>query len=316
MPSRRGRATLTPMITLYASLDRMARLCLSVTFVLIGFGASSVSAQPAGSSAQTFAVLGASTVTNTGLTIVTGDVGVSPGTAITGFPPGTVVAGAIHAGDMAAAQAHAAATIENATLRAMTCLPSNNLSGQVLGTQVLSLPPGVYCFDTTAQLTGTLFLTGAGPWVFQVGTTLTTASNSAIIVADAGTSCSGSNVFWQIGTAATLGTGTRFEGNIYAATSITLTTGASVSGSAVALTAAVTMDTNIVSVCTADAGVPGGGDDDHDGDHDGDHDRDHDGHHHHGDHDGHHHHGDHDGHHGDKDHKDKDQDHKGGKDRG
>jgi ice-binding like protein len=233
---------------------RMTRCSIIVPLAAIVLNASAASAQSPLGSAQSFGVLGATTVTNTGPTVVTGDLGVSPGTAITGFPPGVALGGAVHAADLVAAQAQADAGMANARLRAMACTPLNNLSGQVLGTDVLMLPPGVYCFNTSAQLTGTLSLTGAGPWVFQVGSTLTTASNSAIVVVDAGQNCSGSNVFWQVGSSATLGTGTRFAGNVLALASITATTGVSVTGSLLALTGAVTMDTNNISVCSSGAG--------------------------------------------------------------
>ena len=201
-------------------------------------------------SAQSFAVLGASIVTNIGASVLTGNLGVSPAIAITGFPPGVVV-GTIHQGDPIAAQAHDDAGIANLYFKGLPCLPANNLTGQVLGVGVLSLPPGVYCFDTSAQLTGTLTLTGAGPWIFQMGSTLTTAANAEVVVADAGPACSGANVFWQVGSSATLGTGTHFAGTILALASATIGTGATVSGSVVALTAGVTLDSNAVSVCAA-----------------------------------------------------------------
>jgi ice-binding like protein len=242
------------MTEMSSYLRRMTRLAAIVLLAAMALNASAASAQSPPGSAQSFAVLGATTVTNTGPTVVTGDLGVSPGTAITGFPPGVVLGGAIQAADLVAAQAQADAGMANARLRAMTCPAINNLTGQVLGTDVLALPPGVYCFNTSAQLTGTLSLTGAGPWVFQIGSTLTTASDSAIVVVDAGQNCSGSNVFWQVGSSATLGTGTRFAGNILALASITATTGVSVSGSLMALTGAVTMDTNNVAICSSGSG--------------------------------------------------------------
>jgi hypothetical protein len=261
------------------SLRRVTRLS-AVSLAAILLNVSAASAQPSLGSAQSFAVLGATTVTNTGLTVVTGNLGVSPGTAITGFPPGVVVGGTIHAADMIAAQAQADAHLAYAGLKGMACPPTpggNNLTGQVLGTDVLSLPPGVYCFNTSAQLTGMLSLTGGGPWIFQIGSTLTTAANSSIVVVGTAPNC-GSNVFWQIGSSATLGTGTQFVGNILALASITLTTGATTSGSVVALTAAVTMDSNPASVCSTGSVPPPPPDldkceDRHDRDHDGD-DRD------------------------------------------
>lgn len=222
----------------------LARLAFIVPFVALLHSPSPALAQVSLGSAETFAVLGASTVTNTGLTTITGDLGVSPGTAITGFPPGIVIGGTIHAGDAVAAQAHSDAALAYAALVDATC--TTNLTGQDLGGQTLS--PGVYCFDSSAQLTGTLNLDGGGPWIFQIASTLTTASNSFVLV-NGGQVCDGADVFWQVGSSATLGTGTQFVGNILALASITLTTGANVSGSALALTGAVTMDNNTVSVC-------------------------------------------------------------------
>ena len=109
----------------------------------------------------------------------------------------------------------------------------------------MTLTPGVYCFDTSAQLTGDLVLDALGDplavWVFQTGSTLTTASASSVSVINSGQIF---NVFWKVGSSATLGTGTRFIGNILADASITLDTGASLIGRALALNGAVTMDTN------------------------------------------------------------------------
>ena len=241
------------MTDICAAPRRATRLSIIAFVSAIVLVAPAAVAQSLGS-AQSFAVLGASTVTNTGASLISGNVGVSPGTSITGFPPGVVVSGSIHAGDVAAAQAHADASVASAKLKALPCPSINNLSGRVLGTDVLTLPPGVYCFDTSASLVGTLGLTGAGPWVFQIGTTLTTATASAVVVIDAGANCSGSNVFWQLGTSATLGTATHFAGHVLASVSVTATTGVSVSGSLIALIGAVTLDTNAVSACAAGAG--------------------------------------------------------------
>ena len=194
--------------------------------------------------ARSFAVLGASTVTNTGATTIIGDAGVSPGSSVTGFPPGTV-SGTIHAADAIAARAQVDAATAYNFLAAETC--TTNLTGVDLGG--LTLTPGVYCFDSSAQLTGTLNLNAVGDpnavFVFLLGSTLTTASNSAVILSG-GSPC---GVYFQVGSSATLGTGTRFAGNIFALTSITMTTGASVSGGSYALDGAVTMDTNAATAC-------------------------------------------------------------------
>ncbi len=199
-------------------------------------------------SAGNFAVLAGSTVTNTGNTVITGGgVGVSPGTAITGFPPGTIALPfTMHNGDAVAAQAQSDLTI--AYNVAVGLAPTQTLTGQDLGG--LTLTPGVYFFSSTAQLTGTLTLNDLGnpndQFVFQIGSTLTTASNSKVVTI--GGSIPGSNVFWQVGSSATLGTGTAFEGHILALTSITLTTDATIlNGSALARNGAVTLDTNTIS---------------------------------------------------------------------
>lgn len=187
-----------------------------------------------------FAILGATTVTNTGLSAITGDLGVSPGTAVTGFPPGTVT-GTIYAGVEPAGTAQAQATVRYNDLSGTAC--EVNLTGQDLGGKTLA--PGVYCFDTSAQLTGTLTLSGAGTYIFQMGSTLTTASNSAVLLTDGATS---NNVHWQIGSSATLGIETAFFGNVYALANVTMNTGASLIGRAVAQTGAVTLDTNLVNI--------------------------------------------------------------------
>ena len=202
-------------------------------------------------SAQSFAVLGASTVTNTGPTIITGDLGVSPGSSCTGFPvpctggPG-VVNGTIYtgAGSLAGA-AQSSALIAYNGLVAEAC--GTNLSGQTLGTSpgAVTLSPGVYCFNSSAQLTGTLTLDGSGVYVFQIGSTLTTASNSSVVLANG---AAAGNVFWQVGSSATLGTDTVFAGSILALTSDTVTTGATINGRVFALNGAITLDSNVITV--------------------------------------------------------------------
>jgi hypothetical protein len=207
-------------------------------------------------SSQSFAVLGASTVTNTGPTIITGDLGVSPGTAVTGFPPGTVTGGTIHAGDAVAAAAQADAHTAYAALVAEPC--GTNLSGMTLGLSpgAVTLSSGVYCFNSSAQLTGTLNLNGNGVYVFQIGSTLTTASNSSVVMTNGATA---GNIFWQVGSSATLGTNTAFSGNLFSLISDTITTGTSVAGRVFALTGAVTLDSNNINAAAAPAGGGGGG---------------------------------------------------------
>jgi Ice-binding-like len=218
----------------------MKKLMLVICLMGAGSLGWAQSAPPLGS-AQSFAVLGASTVTNAGPTVITGDLGVSPGTAVTGFPPGSVTGGTVHAGDATATAAHAAAHTAYANLVAQPC--GTNLTGKTLGTSpgAVTLSPGVYCFDSSAQLTGTLTLNGSGVYVFKTGTTLTTASKSSVALAKGATA---GNVFWQVGSSATLGTNTAFVGSILANISDTVTTGASVTGRVFALTGAVTLNEN------------------------------------------------------------------------
>jgi len=188
--------------------------------------------------------LGASTVTNGGPTVVIGNLALSsPGVSVTGFPPGTIVAGSIHIGDALANQAHADASTAYAQVAGETL--TSNLSGQNLGG--LTLTPGVYHFDTAAQLTGTLTLNTQGDpnaaFHFQIGTTLTTDPASVISLLNGNTV----NIFWQIGTSATIGVNSTFVGNILADQSITVNSGAMISGRAIAINAAVTLSTNTIN---------------------------------------------------------------------
>jgi hypothetical protein len=197
---------------------------------------------PSLGAADPFAVLGGTTVTNTGPTVVNGDLGVAPGAAVTGFPPG-IVNGTIEA---ATARALSAQSSNTAAFLALNQPCDANLTGQNLGG--LTLTPGTYCFDTSAQLTGTLTLDGQGSgaavWVFRVGSTLTTASNSTVSLINGAEAC---GVFWQIGSSATFGTNTTFRGNVLALTSITMNTGATSRGSMLARNGAVTLDSNVIN---------------------------------------------------------------------
>jgi len=186
--------------------------------------------------------------------VVNGDLGVSAGNAVTGFPPGIVVDGTIHAGDAVAAQAQSDLTAAYNALVGQPC--GTNLTGQDLGG--LTLLAGVYCFSTSAQLTGDLTLSG-GPdavFIFQIGSTLTTASGSSVNLVGGAQSC---NVFFQVGSSATLGTATDFTGNVLALTSITAQTGATVDGRLLARNGAVTLDTNRITASGCSGGSGGGG---------------------------------------------------------
>lgn len=216
---------------------------------------------PAGASflnsAADFAVLGATAVTNVGVTAIRGDVGVYPADTITGS--GTVtLTGAYHAADPTAQQAQADARGAFGTLAALPV--TADLSGQDLAT-VGPLAPGAYRFASSAFLTGALtldFVTNpGGAFVFQIGSTLTTADASSVSVLNG---APGSGIFWQVGSSATIGTGTRFAGNILADQAITLGSGAQLlCGRALALRAAVTLSSNRISNdCTGDGALASG----------------------------------------------------------
>jgi|ERR1700687_4481072 len=208
--------------------------------------AHAVTGAPSLGTAEGFAVLAGSTVTNTGPTAIIGNLGVSPGIAVVGFPPGEVF-GEIHAGDDVALQAQNDVTTAYGDLAGRPC--NRDLSGMDLG-DVGTLTPGVYCFSSSAQLTGTLTLDAQGSFdavfIFQIGSTLTTAPSSSVLLINSGQDY---GVFWQVGSSATLDTTTAFRGSIVALTSITLNTGASIHcGRALARNGAVTLDTNDIFI--------------------------------------------------------------------
>jgi hypothetical protein len=224
---------------------------IGLLVAVVGGGSASAATAPVGlGTAGAFAVMGASTVTNTGFSVISGSLGVSPGTAVTGFPPGVVLNGSIHAADATAGQAQQDITTayNDVAGRPVTAAVTADLAGQ-------TLLPGVYD-GGTLSLTGTLTLdaqSDAGAvFILRAASTLTTASASRVLLT-AGTNPCG--VFWLVGSSAALGTGSTLVGTVLAQTAITAGTGADVTGRLLARTAAVTLDDTKVRLptCTSAA---------------------------------------------------------------
>ena len=194
--------------------------------------------------AATFVVLAGSTVTNTGLTTATGDLGVSPGTAVTGFGPGTLV-GTQHAADPTSAQAEAALTTAFNDAAGRTLCPTSVpatwadrhwLLDFTSPTPRSRSPRGISTLDAQGNANAV--------FIFQMASTLTVSTSRKVVLTG---SASAANVFWQVGSSATLGTASAFQGNILADQSIAFTTGATLTGRALARIGAVTMDTNVIA---------------------------------------------------------------------
>ena len=221
----------------------LVAVALGAGYILVTQSACSQATVALGSAAG-FAVLSGATVTNTGSTTVTGDVGVSPGTAVTGFPPGTVV-GTIHAADPTAAGGIADLTVAYNDAAGRTLCPvsvAGNLGGQ-------TLTPGLYKSTSGLEITsGDLTLDARGNanavFIFQMASTLTTTEGRQVILAGG---AKASNVFWQVGASATVGTNSTFAGTIMADQSVTLITGATLNGRALARIGAVTLDASTVT---------------------------------------------------------------------
>ena len=206
--------------------------------------------------ALNFTAVAGSTVTNTGPSVITGNLGLDPGSAVTGFPPGRVTG----VKDIANAVAlNAKRDLVTAYTDAATAPATSDLTGKNLGGKQLT--PGVYKFDSSAQLTGTLTLSGKGIYIFQIGSTLTTASNAVVRLVNNAQAC---GVFWQVGSSATLGSATHFQGNLMALTSVTMVTGANIlTGRALARNGALTLDRNDITrptgTCTVSSTSGSGG---------------------------------------------------------
>jgi hypothetical protein len=233
--------------------------CLALSFLLLPLLILSAYADSINlGAASGYSVLAGSAVTNTGTTVLSGSLGVSPGCALSGAGTMTV-GGTTNLCNAAAAKAQGALT--TAYLQAQSLKPTGNLTGTDLGG--LTLNSGVYLFTSSADLaTGTTLTLEGTPgalFVFQIGSSLTTGTGSAVIFIDSltGKPMTDPNIFWQVGSSATLGTTTAFEGNILALSSITLNTGATITcGSALAQNGAVTLQGNTISGCGGTTRIP------------------------------------------------------------
>jgi hypothetical protein len=206
--------------------------------------------------AADFSVLAGATVTNTGTTTVAGSVGVHPGTAIAGQDT-MVIGGTVHAADAVALQAQADLTTayNNAAGQTPAIAADPELGGE-------TLVGGVYNRAADMALTGVLTLDGQNDpdsvWVFQAGTTLITAPAASVVLINGADPC---NVFWQVGSSATIGTTTAFVGTVMADQSIAMQTGATLQGRALARIGEVTLDSNVIThpSCHVAASAGGGG---------------------------------------------------------
>jgi hypothetical protein len=242
-------------------LKRFPILFPSVVFaaVMAGVwpGAALAATSPRLGTALNFTVLAGSTITNTGPSVITGNLGLHAGSAVTGFPPG-VVTGVKHVHDAVALRAKN--DLKTAYTDAANAPTTSDLTGKNLGGK--NLVPGVYKFSSSAQLTGVLTLSGKGVFIFKIGSTLTTASSANVRLTNGAQACA---VYWQGGSSATLGTATHFQGNLMALTSITLNTNANIlTGRALARNGALTLHSNRITppvgACTvASTPVPGAG---------------------------------------------------------
>jgi hypothetical protein len=240
-----------------ARLPVSAGLAITLALSMVAVGQPVFAAGPAPvelGTAEPFAVLaGTPAITNTGPTTITGDVGISPAAEVTGFPPGTVN-GTIHAADAVALQAQSDLTIAYDDAAGRT--PATTVAGGTLGGQ--TLVGGVYTAGgSTLDLTGTLTLDAENDpnsvWIFQATSDLVTASSSSVVFINGGQPC---NVFWQVTSSATLGSGSTFAGTILALTSITMQDGVTLDGRALARNGEVTLINDTITRATCAAAAP------------------------------------------------------------
>ena len=238
----------------YAWLAAGPVAAAGIIAVLIASQSAVAATAPVGlGTAGSFAVLAGTTVTNTGPSIISGDLGVSPGTAVTGFPPGIVASGTIHSADGVAdgAQSDLTTAYNDAAGRSPTAnVPAFIGAGQTLA-------PGVYKASSSLDVGGSLTLDAGGNpnavFIFQAPSTLVTDSASSVILTNGAQAC---NVFWQVGSSATLGTNSAFTGSILALTSISVNTGDTIMGRALARNGAVTLDDDTITAPSCSTTTP------------------------------------------------------------
>ena len=229
----------------YAWLAGGSAVAAGTVAIVVAAQSAGAATAPVGlGTAGSFAVLAGTTVTNTGPSTISGDLGVSPGTAVTGFPPGIVSNGTIHSADGVAngAQSDLTTAYNDAAGRSPTAnVPAFIGAGQTLA-------PGVYKASSSLDVGGSLTLDAGGDpnavFIFQAPSTLVTDSASSVILTDGAQAC---NVFWQVGSSATLGTDSAFTGTVLALTSISVQTGDTIAGRALARNGAVTLDDDTIT---------------------------------------------------------------------
>ncbi|RIK44008.1 MAG: sortase [Chloroflexi bacterium] len=249
-PTRRDESTGSGLKMLRLFLGSLGVAILTVALVAsLGAPAFAATAPNLGGAAR-FAVLGGTSVVNSGASTINGDVGVSPGSDISGFPPG-VVTGSTHAGDLTAAQAQkdAAAAYNNAVAQACdTTLATSDLTGLTLG-------PGVHCLPAGAVLNGTLTLdakgTAGAAFIFKVTGSLSTAGSSLVRLANGASHC---NVYWVVSDFARIGALTNFRGNVIAVNEARISANAQLDGRLISRSGVARLDSARVSL----AGCPGG----------------------------------------------------------
>jgi Ice-binding-like len=237
----------------------LAGIVAAGALALFAIPATALAAPVNLATAEPFVVLAGTTVTNTGPSVLNGDLGVAPGTAVTGFGLPAVVNGATHEADAVAAQAQSDLTNAYTVASEQPVAPADDLSGTNLGNRILG--PGAYRYTAAALMTGALTLDAEGDpnaqFVFEIGSELTTESASSVLLINGASPC---NVYWQVGSSADIGTTTTFVGNLMALTSISLKNGATVVGRMLARNGQVSLINNVLTkpLCATGTTVPPG----------------------------------------------------------